>query len=121
MTLVITAYSVMWSGLLAATWLGWISQPIGPLDTVGALAYLPLWTRLMVWVWTGLLLVALAKAWKGRPEAWRYVAFDMAPHLSVFLTLIGNPYYNGLPGYANFAAETATAALLYLAFRRRSR
>ncbi|MEA1943640.1 MAG: hypothetical protein U9P68_15465 [Pseudomonadota bacterium] len=98
-------YSAIWSGLVLLAWLGLTPDRVFHLDIADALALLPVWTRLALWLWTALLLAALAAVLFRRKGAAVLVAGAIIPHLAVFLTLSANPYYDGTFGYLNITLE----------------
>jgi hypothetical protein len=98
-------YSAFWSGLVLLAWLGLTPERLFHLDIADALALLPVWTRLALWLWTALLLAALIAVLRRRKGAAVLVACAIGPHLAAFLTLSANPYYDGAFGYLNIALE----------------
>lgn len=98
-------YSAFWSGLVLLAWLGLTPQRVFHLDVADALALLPVWTRLALWLWTALLLASLVAVLFRRKGAAVLVACAIIPHLAAFLTLSSNPYYDGAFGYLNIALE----------------
>lgn len=98
-------YSAFWSGLVLLAWLGITPQRVFHLDVADALSFLPIWTRLVLWLWTALLVAALFAVLFRREGAAVLLAGAIIPHLAAFLTLSANPYYDGTFGYLNIALE----------------
>lgn len=102
---VLALYSVFWSGLVLLAWLGGTPERVLDLDVSDALSLLPIWTRLVLWLWTTLLVAALVAVLFRRKGAVILLASAIIPHLLAFLTLSANPYYDGTFGYLNIALE----------------
>lgn len=110
---VLAAYSVFWAGLVVLAWFGAAPATLFQLDTIGSLSYLAVWTRLMLILWAVAMVVGAVSAWRQQPLAAVWLAAGFVPHLLVFLSLSSHPYYDGRPGYVNFALEIVAIYLLY--------
>ena len=102
---VLAGYAVLWAGLLTIGLLGLAPDRILELDTRNALAFTPWGARIGVYVWAIGMLAGVTALIAQRAVAPVLIMVGFAAHLTVFLYLTANPYYDGFAGYPNLALE----------------
>lgn len=112
---VLALYAVFWAALVGLGWLGVISGQVYALDVGNALALVPVWTRWLIFLWAILLSLSAAASLAGHRSALAWLLAALPVHVTVFLTLSLNPYYDGTVGYLNISLELIAAYLLYRA------
>jgi hypothetical protein len=110
---VLAIYATFWAVLVAVAWAGLSPERVLDLELENAMAYLPVWARVLIFVWAGLMIAGTVAAWMGRLQAFVWVVLAIPVHVAVFTQLGSNPYYDGELGYLNIALELAAVYLLF--------